>query len=138
MPGQWDRRRLLAVALGGVVGASLRWAVLGSVDAGRFPWPVLALNVGGSVLLGVLLAEEWAHPNLRLVLHDLGAIGFCGGLTTFSTFTVEVVDLARAGDLTTAAAYGTASVVGAVAGVVIGAAALRRLRAVTLPLEESP
>ena len=138
MGGQWDRRRVIAVAIGGVAGAGLRWAVLTSVELGRFPWPVFALNVGGSVLLGILLAEEWTHPRLRLLLHDVGGIGFCGGLTTFSTFSVEVVDLARDGDAPIAATYATASVVAAVAGVAIGAAALRRLRAVTLPLEEEP
>lgn len=138
MGGHWDRRRVIAVALGGVTGAGLRWAVLTSVEAGRFPWPVLALNVAGSVLLGILLAEEWTHPRQRLLLHDVGGIGFCGGLTTFSTFSVEVVNLARDGDTATATVYATASVVAAVAGVAIGAAALRGLRAVTLPLEEEP
>lgn len=138
MRGHWDRRRVIAVALGGVAGAGLRWAVLASVQAGRFPWPVFALNVGGSVLLGILLAEEWAHPRLRLLLHDAGGIGFCGALTTFSTFSVEVVNLARDGDTATAATYATASVVAAVAGIATGAAGLRRLRAVTLPLEEEP
>jgi CrcB protein len=138
MSSRWDRRRLIAVALGGVAGAGLRWAVLTSVEAGRFPWPVFALNVAGSVFLGILLAGEWTHPRRRLVLHDAGGIGFCGGLTTFSTFSVEVVNLARDGDAATAATYATASVVAAIAGVAAGAAALRRLRAVTLPLEEDP
>jgi CrcB protein len=86
----------------------------------------------------MLLAEEVAHPSARLVLHDAGAIGFCGGLTTFSTFAVEVVDLTRAGDGTTAAVYAVTSVVAAVAGVLAGAAALRRVRAVARPLEEQP
>ena len=56
------------------------------------PWTVFLLNCGGSFVLGVLLAEEWAHPRARLLLHDAGGIGFCGGLTTFSTYAVEVVD----------------------------------------------
>ena len=116
----------------------MRWAVLTSVEPGRFPWPVLAVNVVGSVLLGVLLAEEWAHPRLRLFLHDAGGTGFCGGLTTFSTFAVEVVELARAGDAALAAVYGATSLAAAVAGVICGAGALRRLRAVRLPLEETP
>lgn len=128
----------MAVALGGIAGASLRWLVLTSTEAGRFPWPVLALNVAGSVVLGMLLAEEWTHPSLRLLLHDAGGIGFCGGLTTFSTFSLEVVDLVRAGDTAVAALYAVVSVVGTVGGVAAGAGALRRLRAITLPLEEAP
>lgn len=99
---------------------------------------MLAINVAGSVLLVVLLAEEPSHPAIRTLLHDGGGIGFCGGLTTFSTFALEVVNLARAGDTAVAATYTAATVVGTLGGVVLGAAALRRVRAMTLPLEEEP
>lgn len=135
----WDRRRAAAIAAGGIAGAGARWAVLVTFEpTGRLPWAVLAINVVGSVLLGVLLAEEWTHPASRLVLHDGGAIGFCGGLTTFSTFTLEVVNLARDGHIGLAATYGALSVVLSVGGVIAGAAALRRVRAITLPVEEEP
>jgi CrcB protein len=136
--GSWDRQRAVAIAGGGVVGAALRWAVFTSVAAGRFPWPVLFVNVAGSLILGVLLAEEWSHPRARLLLHDAGGIGFCGSLTTFSTFSVEVVDLARDGDLVMAVSYTIASVAATIAAVVAGAAALHRVRAVMSPLEEQP
>lgn len=132
------RRRTAAIAIGGVVGAGLRWALLASVDAGRFPWPVFLVNVLGSIALGALLAEEVARPSARLLLHDAGAIGFCGGLTTFSTFSIEIVELLRSGDVLTGAAYAVGSVVAGVAGVVAGAALRRRVRAVTLPVEEVP
>lgn len=138
MRGTWDRRRVTAIAIGGAAGTGLRWAVVTSVETGRFPWPVFAINVAGSVLLGVLLAEEWSHPRARLLLHDAGGIGFCGGLTTFSTFSLEVVNLARDCDTGVAVIYTVASVVAAIAGVTAGAGALRRVRAVTLPLEEDP
>lgn len=138
MRGTWDRRRAAAIAIGGVAGAALRWAVLSAVAAGRFPWPVLALNVAGSLVLGAVLAEEWSRPSARLFLHDAAGIGFCGGLTTFSTFAVEVVELARGGHAATALAYALASVGGAVAGVVAGAAALRRVRAPVSPSEGQP
>jgi CrcB protein len=135
----WDRRRAAAIAVGGIAGAATRWAVLAAVDpTGGVPWVVLVINVLGSVLLGVLLAEEWIRPAFRLVLHDLGAIGFCGGLTTFSTFTVEVVELARDGAVQDAVIYGILSVILSLLGVVAGAAALRRVRAASLPLEEEP
>lgn len=134
----WDGGRVAAVAVGGTAGAALRWAALTSVDAGGFPWAVLLLNIAGSVLLGVLLAEEWSHPSARVMLHDAGAIGFCGGLTTFSTFSLEVVEFARDGETGTAVVYGVLSVAGAILGVVAGAMALRRVRALELPLEEQP
>jgi CrcB protein len=100
-----------------------------------FPWVVLLLNCGGSLLLGVLLAEEWAHPRARLLLHDAGGIGFCGGLTTFSTYAVEIVDLIDRDRLGTAIIYTVASVAGALGAAVAGAASLRRLRALSTPLE---
>jgi CrcB protein len=112
--------------------------VVTSTAGGWLPWPVLAVNVAGSFLLGVLLAEEWTHPRTRVLLHDAGAIGFCGGLTTFSTFAVEVVDLGRNGRVGAALLYGGLSVGLCVAAVLAGAAVLRRTRAAALPVEEEP
>ena len=124
--------------MGGATGAALRWGVVTMFDSRGFPWPILLVNAAGSLLLGVVLAEEWSHPGARLLLHDFGGIGLCGGLTTFSTFSLEVVDLARDGDTSTAVLYAVGSVASALFGVILGAAALRRLRALTLPLEEEP
>lgn len=127
----------MAIAVGGVIGAALRWGVITNFHRGEFPWPVLLVNAAGSILLGVLLAEEWSHPRARLLL-DVGGIGVCGGLTTFSTFSLDVVDLVRSGDTSTAVLYAVVSVASAILGVILGAAALRRMRALTLPLEEEP
>ena len=72
--------KALAIAAGGVVGATTRWLVLQAFPVGHgFPWPVLWINTSGSAVLGVVLAEEWRHPRARLALHDATAIGFCGG-----------------------------------------------------------
>jgi len=138
MRGTWTPERVIAVVIGGVAGASLRWGVLACVTPGRFPWPVLAINVVGSALLGVFLGEEPVRPTMRTLLHDAGGIGLCGGLTTFSTFALEVVNLVRADHTTIAVTYALASVVGAIVGVVVGAAAFRRMGALTLPLGEKP
>jgi CrcB protein len=138
MPAAWDGRRVAAIAVGGIGGAALRWAALATVTAGAFPWPVLAINVAGSFVLGLLLAEEYAHPTARLLVHDAGGIGFCGGLTTFSTFSVEVVNLVRDDHGTSAVLYVLASVIGTIVAVLAGAAVLRRVRAVSLPVEGQP
>jgi fluoride exporter len=127
-----------AIAAGGALGATIRWLTVEGAGDYRFPWPVLVVNVIGSLVLGVLLAEEPAHLRARLALHDLGAIGFCGGLTTFSTFAVEVVELIDRGDAAMAALYGVASVAGTIIAVLTGAALFRRARAVDLPVEEAP
>lgn len=131
------RERFAAVAVGGMAGAAARWAALNvwPVTGLAFPWPVLTINVIGSVILGTALAEQWGHPRWRLLLHDGVGVGFCGGLTTFSTFAVEVAALGRAGQGRDAFAYAVLSVALAVAGVVAGALALRQTRAITLPVE---
>jgi fluoride exporter len=134
----WTGDRIAAIAAGGALGAGARWAVIEASGGHRFPWPVLAVNVAGSLLLGLLLAGEPAHPRLRIALHDLGAIGFCGGLTTFSTFAVEVVDLVDRGDAGVAALYAVSSLVGAIVAVLVGAALGRRPLAIELPVEEEP
>lgn len=134
-----DWRRTAGIAAGGVLGATVRWAVLTTVTVdGPMPWPVLGVNVIGSAVLGILLAEEWNHPRRRLWFHDIGGIGFCGGLTTFSTFTVEIVDLVRRDAIAVALSYGVLSVSLSIAGVLAGAALLRRIRAVAQPLEGQP
>ncbi len=135
---RWTWDRAVAIAAGGAVGASCRWFVVEASGSHRFPWPVLLVNVVGSLVLGVLLAEEPEHPWAHVALHDFGAIGFCGGLTTFSTFAVEIVELIDRGDGAYAALYGIASVAGVVVAVLGGAALLRRVRAIGLPLEEAP
>ena len=73
---------VLLVAAGGAVGALLRW---GLTLLGRAPWPTVAANVAGSLLLGVVVA---AGPSWAVVL--LGA-GVAGALTTYSTFALEAV-----------------------------------------------
>lgn len=129
----------MATAAGGAAGATGRWALLAAVPhAGSFPWNVLIVNIAGSLILGALLAEEWRKPRLRLLLHDAGAIGFCGGLTTFSTYSVGVVHLLDQHRLATAAIYTIASVLATFVAVLAGAWALRSWRAAGRPLDEAP
>ncbi|MBA3802083.1 MAG: CrcB family protein [Acidimicrobiia bacterium] len=131
---RWTPGRVAAIAVGGAVGASGRWAVT-TIGAGEFPWPVLVVNIVGSLLLGAILAEHSQRPANRMLLHDAGGIGFCGGLTTFSTFSLEIVELIDDGETAVAAVYGVVSIAGAIAAVVAGAAAVRRVHA-RRPAEE--
>ena len=134
-----DRSRAIAIAIGGILGASLRWAVIAATGPpAGFPWAVFAINVGGSAVLGAVLAEETRHAGRRLLLHDGIGIGFCGGLTTFSTFAVEVAGFLRTHRAGLAVTYMFASVVVGILAAVAGAAALRSVKALTLPLEEAP
>ena len=130
MAPPWHPTRAALIALGGCAGAGVRWAVVAASPAGTFPWPVLAVNVVGSILLGILLTPGRPQADPYGWRFDAGAIGFCGGLTTFSTFAVEVVHLAQDGRTAAAITYAAVSVVAAVAGVMGGATVARRTRGV--------
>jgi CrcB protein len=84
---------LLLVALGGAAGSVLRFLTDRWVRTrGPFPWGTLTVNVAGSFVLGFL--SGWlAHGAEPSPVRSLAAVGFCGGLTTFSTFGYETVRL---------------------------------------------
>ena len=122
----------LLVALGAAVGAPLRYLAGHWLDR-QLHWGTLLANLVGSAMLGALFAAAVDGHWLALL-----GTGFCGGLTTFSTFAVEIVDLVRDDAISAAIAYGVLSVGLSILAVVVGAAALRRVRAAAAPLEESP
>ena len=91
---------LLAVAVGGALGAVLRQLTSVSLAGrGRIPWGVLVVNVVGSFIAGLALALP-LDPTVQLVIVS----GVCGGLTTFSTFAVETIQLVSEGKHRAAAA----------------------------------
>ena len=83
----------LAVGLGGALGALLR-AYAGRSIGGNFPWATLLVNVAGSFLLAA--AFGGLPPDAELTRALVGS-GFCGALTTFSTFILETCILFRSG-----------------------------------------
>lgn len=102
------------VAGGAALGATTRWGIAAAMATdGRFPWPTLAVNVAGCLLLGLLVRAP------RTVALALG-IGFAGGLTTFSTLSLEMASMFRSGDAATAITYLSASLVLGVAAIVVG------------------
>ena len=113
------------VALAGGLGAGARFVVDAVVRArlgGRFPWGTLVINVGGSLLLGLLaglVLGGTAPADLRAV----AGTGFCGGYTTFSTASVEAVRLARSADTPLAVAYAAGTLLLTLAAAGLGLAA---------------
>ncbi|MCD2466765.1 fluoride efflux transporter CrcB [Streptomyces sp. MBT42] len=125
------------VAAGGALGASARYGagLVWPTPEGAFPWTTFTVNVIGCALLGalmVLLTErptEWStappHPLLRPFL----GTGFCGGFTTFSTYSLETERLLSAGDPTRGLLYLGGTLVSALAAVGAGAAGARAVHA---------
>jgi CrcB protein len=115
----------LWVALGGALGSVARYAVsLGAVRwlGAGFPWGTLFVNVAGSFAIGLLAALVTAdgRPALGGDARAFVMIGILGGFTTFSSFSLETLNLARSGALGAAAANVGFSLLLCLAGVWLG------------------
>lgn len=112
-------RELFAVGLGGAAGSIVRYVLSAGLLAGHsllgFPAGTFAVNVAGSLLIGILLETTSSAAAGWLLI-----VGFCGGFTTFSTFSVDTVRLLRAGDYGPAAAYIVLSVAVCIAFTALG------------------
>lgn len=129
----------LYVAIGSAIGGVARWSLggwmqrrLGGESPAVFPAGTLLVNASGSFVLGVLavfMARDGGsdHSAMRLLL----AVGFCGGYTTFSTFSLDTIALLESRGWAIAAINVAASVAlglaGVVAGMLVGRAMLGRL-----------
>lgn len=83
---------VIAICIGASVGALSRWGLaLWLSPGGLIPWGTLAANLIGGYLIGVAIAIFQSMPQLDPVWRLLLVTGFLGGLTTFSTFSAEVV-----------------------------------------------
>ncbi|MEE4381552.1 MAG: fluoride efflux transporter CrcB [Pseudomonadales bacterium] len=114
---------LLAIALGGALGALARYGVANAFGAllGRaFPWGTLAVNVAGSAAMGVLFVLVVGNEAVRREWESVATVGFLGAFTTFSTFSLETVLLLQGGRAGAALAYAGASVGACVAGCAAG------------------
>ena len=92
---------VLAVLLGGMLGAPARYLADRLIQARHdtvYPWGTFAVNVAGSAVLGFLLGAQ-VHLGLPSAVFALLGTGFCGGLTTFSTFGYETLRLLEDGAL---------------------------------------
>ena len=109
-------KSLLLVGAGGALGSIVRYAVslLFVHFAISSHWATLLVNVVGSLLIGLLL------PVLSNGAYLFAVVGFCGGFTTFSTFSSQVLQLFQSGERVTAVAYMALSVVVSILMVLAG------------------
>jgi len=98
---------LLLVGIAGAAGAVARYAISSPFHADALPWATVGINVAGSLLLGILVASHTFGEDFRTVV----GVGFLGGFTTFSTFTVQAFLDVEAGEPGRAFAYVGASLV---------------------------
>ncbi|HEU4698361.1 MAG TPA: fluoride efflux transporter CrcB [Gemmatimonadales bacterium] len=120
------------IAFGSAVGGAGRYLLgttLQRLAGTTFPVGTLVINILGSCVLGFLV--RWAADSTAVTpeARALLTTGFCGGFTTFSTFSAETVALLEDGDWGRAALYVAASVGLALAGTMLGIAAARELGA---------
>jgi CrcB protein len=114
----------LLVGAGGAIGAMLRYgysSLMGRVWPSDFPHWTLAINVVGSLLMGLLVGVlartlPEGQENIRL----FAAVGVLGGFTTFSAFSLDAITLLQRGQLAMALAYILLSVLFSIAGVYVG------------------
>ena len=121
--------KLFLVAAGGAAGSVARY-LTGTLVArsGGWPWGTLTVNILGGFLMGMLIgtlalrggAEQ---ERLRLLL----GVGFLGGFTTFSAFSLEVANMIERRDMAGAAVYSLISVIASVAAVFAGLMLARRV-----------
>jgi fluoride exporter len=113
------------VAIGGALGSMARFGLgvaVAELVGVRFPWGTLLINVLGSFIIGwfdVLTGEfgTWSVPTDARVFV---LVGICGGFTTFSSFSLQTMDLLQAGETVKAGSYILASVVLCLAGAFLG------------------
>ena len=106
---------IAAVSLGGITGTLLRFATDNWINAN---WPrhfysaTLAVNIVGCLLIGILYGLFLTRPEVPLEVRAGLMVGFLGGLTTFSSFSLDTVRLLESGQVPLALGYAAISVFG--------------------------
>lgn len=113
----------LAIALGGAVGAMSRYwltTFAEKYNSGVFPLGTIAVNLVGSLLIGIFFVLLSEKIQLATHLRPLIIIGFLGALTTFSSFSMDALSLMQQGYYSTAAGYIVLSVTSCILAAWIG------------------
>lgn len=102
-----------AIAFGAAAGGVSRFYLTLAVQqrmGASFPWGTLLINITGSLLLGFLIRYALATPAISVEVRAMLTTGFCGGYTTFSSYSYETVAMIEEGQFGRASIYAVASV----------------------------
>jgi CrcB protein len=124
-------KAVVAVCIGSSLGALLRWwlALFLNAQFPNLPPGTLAANLIGGYIIGVAVAVFAAYSTIPPEWRLFVITGFCGGLTTFSTYSAEIVNLMQQGRLMWAAAHAATHLAGSVLMTFAGIATVTWLRA---------
>lgn len=89
---------LFLIGAGGAIGSVARALVGRAIPPNSLPWATIVVNVGGSLLIGWLMARLSPLDPGNLQAHRFWVIGFCGGFTTFSTFSWQTLEQMQKGN----------------------------------------
>ena len=119
--------KILLVAIGSGLGGVLRYLVPCWIGAAKgFPWATLTVNVVGSLLIGLFSGLLARHGGSSAEsIRAFAVVGFCGGFTTFSTFSNETFRLIESNQWPSAVAYVSLSILAGLAAVFLGYAISR-------------
>jgi CrcB protein len=121
---------LLAVGVGAVIGAWLRWALSLGLNTvlPNLPLGTLTANLAGGFIIGVAVELFTLHPVLAPEIRLFVITGFLGSLTTFSAFSAEAVGLLQRGQFGWAFAMISAHLLGSLAMTLLGIVLVRTLQ----------
>ena len=124
-------RSFIAVSIGGVFGCLMRWVLALFLNSAfpTIPPGTLAANLIGCYIIGIALGFFTLYPAFAPEWRLFITTGFCGGLTTFSTFSAEIVTLLQAGRTLWAVAAISVHLIGSLAMTIAGIGTVTWLKA---------
>src|SRR5215467_2955183 len=125
-----DRREIAAIFAGGALGTLVRAALAEAFPhpATAWPWPTFGVNIAAAFMLGYFVTRLTERLPLSSYRRPLLGTGLCGGLSTFSTMQVEILNMLSAHAWGLAAGYAAASIAAGYAAIHLATAVVRRVR----------